>query len=51
MEGKNSVETTDDKMQYSLRLTVGILHGTLLTLLSFLIVLIAPFALFGFVQQ
>jgi hypothetical protein len=49
MEGKNSVETTDDKMRYSLRLTVGILHGTLLTLLSFLIVLLVPFALFGFV--
>ncbi len=49
MEGKNSVEITDTKMQYSLRLTVGILHGTLLTLLSFLVVLLVPFALFGFV--
>jgi hypothetical protein len=49
MEGKNSVETSDDKMRYSLRLTVGILHGALLTLLSFLIVLLVPFALFGFV--
>ena len=47
MEGKNSVESADDRFKYSLRMTVGILHGTLLTLLSFLVVLAVPFGLFG----